>query len=104
MARGPDAGTLVERALHRSAADAGISIDIRDAAATRWASATFAGTRHVIDLVLDDTAAGRAWLGGLSDADLPLRGHLMADCVVAEMRRARHAIMVRVEALTVECA
>ncbi|HTG37489.1 hypothetical protein [Sphingomonas sp.] len=102
MARGPDAGTLVERALSLSAMRASIAMVVLDATATRWASATFSGARHVLDLRLSDTAAARQWLAGLAEADLPMRGHLMADCTVAHLHSAGGTIDVRIEALTVE--
>jgi hypothetical protein len=103
MARGPDAGTLVERALHQSAARAGVSLTITDAVASRWASATFAGARHVLDVEVAGDAAA-AWLGGLAEAELPMRGQLMADCVVVRRARRGDGFTAKIEALTVEIA
>jgi hypothetical protein len=102
MARGPDALTLLERALGLSATGAGIAVTVADAVATRWASATFSGCRHVLDMILDDTPQGRAWLASLVEADLPIRGHLLADCAVVRRRHDGGSIEARVEALTVE--
>ncbi|MEZ0495028.1 hypothetical protein [Sphingomonas sp. IW22] len=104
MARGPDAGTLVERALSLSATRAAISMVVTDAVVTRWASATFTGARHALELSLIDTAAARTWLATLSEAELPMRGHLMADCVVVRTREEGGMIDASVEALTVEVA
>ncbi len=102
MARGPDAGTLVERALTLSAAAAGVPMRIVEASATRWASATFAGARHILDLEVGADRASRAWLGTLGEADLPMRGQLVADCSVVATRTNAVSISARVEALTVE--
>ncbi|PCD02694.1 hypothetical protein COC42_15025 [Sphingomonas spermidinifaciens] len=104
MARGPDAGALVERALNLSAAAAGVPMRIVEASATRWASATFAGARHVLDLEVGGDRASRAWLGALGEAELPMRGQLMADCTVVATRVGERSVCARVEALTVETA
>src|SRR3546814_1170120 len=46
MSRGPDAGTLLTRALIAAAAADGVACAITDADWTRWASATFTGAQH----------------------------------------------------------
>ena len=102
MSRGPDIGTLLQRALLRDAAAAGCNVTIADAETTRWASATFAGARHRIVLAGPDDAALAAWLGGAAEADLPVRGHLVADLIVAAVARRDGAAEVAIEALTVE--
>lgn len=104
MARGPDAGALIERALTLSAAGAGVPMRIVEASATRWASATFAGARHVLDLQVGTDRASRAWLGDLGEMDLPMRGQLLADCTVVATRTNPASISARIEALTVETA
>lgn len=102
MSRGPDAATLLERALLADATAAGLSPVIGDAIATRWASATFSGVRHEIALTMRADAAAEGWLAGLPDADLRLRGHLLADLIVVAVERVAGVASVRLEALTVE--
>ncbi|MEP9402815.1 hypothetical protein [Sphingomonas sp. VNH70] len=97
MSRGPDAATLLERRLRIAAEAAGVAIAITVSDWTHWSSATFTGARHRLTLASAD-AGFDAWLAGLGDADLPLRGHLVADIVVT----ARHAAAAEVEVLTVE--
>lgn len=101
MTRGPDAATLLRRALERSA-PAEAAMLVRDITSTRWASATFAGERHELAIELAAGAAGDAWLGGLADAELPMRGHLVADLAVVRTERSGDATVARIEALTVE--
>lgn len=81
MSRGPEVTTLLERRLRISAEAAGVSIEIVGSRSTPWASATFNGARH--HLALESADAGFApWLATLPEADLPLRGHLVADLIV----------------------
>ncbi|GHH20131.1 hypothetical protein GCM10008023_27700 [Sphingomonas glacialis] len=102
MSRGPDAATLLRRALERHADAAGcdVSVCVRDS--TRWASATFAGARHTVALTLPDDPTGGLWLKALAEADLPIRGHLVADIVILSATRHDEELVVALEALTVE--
>lgn len=102
MSRGPDAATLLRRVLERDAEDRGCTLAVTGAAATRWASATFTGARHRLTLAAADDAALAAWLAGLGEADLPLRGHLVADIAVVAATRAAGRAALTIEALTVE--
>lgn len=102
MARGPDAGTLVERALALAARQSRVAMTVMEATATRWVSATFSGARHELRLSIADDPVARSWLGTLADADLPMRGHLLADCSVVRTQAADGRLDVWVEALTVE--
>lgn len=88
-----DAGLLLARALIADAARHGLGITIDDWRSHPWASATFTGARHAATLAVTGDPA--TWLAALPDADLPLRGHLVADIVA----RADAGI-VTVEALT----
>ncbi len=81
MSRGPDVTTLLERRLRIAAEAAGVAIEIVASEATPWASATFNGARHQLTLASTD-AGFAAWLATLPEADLPLRGHLVADLIV----------------------
>jgi hypothetical protein len=102
MSRGPDATTLLERALLADAGARGLTPVIGDAMAIRWASATFAGVRHELRLTLRGDDAGAAWLAGLPDAELVLRGHLVADLIVLAVERVAGVLSARLEVLTVE--
>jgi hypothetical protein len=102
VSRGPDAGTLLRRAIERDAIAAGFTILTTIAESTRWASATFVGAQHRLTLDMPDDGAAAAWLSRLSDADLPVRGHLVADVTVLSIERTAGRATVRVEALTVE--
>ena len=102
MSRGPDAGTAFRRAIECDAKAAGCAITVSEAAATRWASATFVGAQHRLRFVAADDAALERWLGGLADADLPTRGHLVADVAVLSVMCAGGEATVVLEGLTVE--
>ncbi len=102
MSRGPDAGTLLARAIERCARDAGIALSITRADWTRWASATFAGARHEIELRAVPADLLDGWIGALPDADLSVPTMLVADLVVVGVERDDQAVMIRIEALTVE--
>ncbi len=97
MSRGPDVATLLERRLRIAAEAAGVTLVIAASDWTRWASATFNGARHRLTLTSDDAGLD-AWLATLGEAELPLRGHLVADVAVT----ARHDGTAEVEVLTVE--
>ena len=102
MSRGPDAATLLERALLAAADAAGCPVAVVASDWTRWASATFTGARHSLTLT---TAAGPRldrWLVGLSEAEFGLRNYLLADLVVTRMCREGDRVTVALEALTVE--
>ena len=104
MSRGQDAETLLARALDEAAAAAGAELAVTGAERTRWASATFTGARHALTLAGRDGDAARAWLGGLAELELRLRGHLVADIAVNAVAQADGGISAQVEALTVEVA
>lgn len=102
MSRTPDAGVLLERALARGAAEAGIGLAILAADWTRWASVTFSGARHRLSVAAEPSARLDAWLAALPDAEFRLRGHLVADLAVAAVRRRGERVEIDLEALTVE--
>lgn len=101
MSRGPDAGTLLERALYRASCDAGCPIQIVESDWVRWASATFLGARHAITATALASPALDAWLATLAEAEWTLRGHLVADISVAGVTRAGNDVRIEIEALTV---
>lgn len=96
-ARVTDAAVLLVRALRIAARSAGATIAVRATDEGSWASATFAGIRHRIDLEIEPDAATEDWLAALPEAELHLRGHLVADLTVE-----RQADQVRLEVLTIE--
>lgn len=101
MSRGPDPTTLLERRLRIAAEAAGVSIAIPESVWTPWASATFNGARHRLTLRSDD-AGFAPWLATLPDAELPLRGHLVADLIVTGGTAGPDGSMATIEVLTVE--
>jgi hypothetical protein len=102
VSRGPDAGTLLVRAVEADAFGMGCIVRISGSDWTRWASATFNGARHELTLDAAESPALERWLGGLPDANLPIRGHLLADMVIKGIRRADGVATIALEALTVE--
>lgn len=102
MSRGPDAATLLERALLAAAERRGCPVSLAESTMERWASATFNGARHQITLVAARSAAFDKWLAELPEAEFTLRGQLVADLQVARVRRAGDAVTAMIEVLTVE--
>ena len=101
-ARGPDAGTLLRRAIERDAHDQGCTVAVDTLDLTRWASATFVGARHRLTLRAASGAGFDAWLAHLPEADLPLRRHLVADVSVLSVAQRDGIATCEIEALTVE--
>lgn len=102
MSRGPDASTLVERALTAAAGRAGSPVTIADSTTERWASVTFAGARHMLTLTAPCSDALDQWIAALPDEEFELRGHLVADLSVARIHRHDGHMAVALEVLTVE--
>ncbi|MGY4396734.1 hypothetical protein ACVWZA_001919 [Sphingomonas sp. UYAg733] len=102
MSRGPDAATLLVRALGRDADLARCPIDIGATDWTRWASATFSGARHTIRLSAPASARLDAWLTALPEAEIDLNGHLLASVAIESIQRSGDQVVIELEALTVE--
>ena len=102
MSRGPDAATLLARALTGSAAAAACPVTLVSSDWSRWASATFTGARHSVVLSAPPSPALIAWIATLPEAELVLRGHLVADLSVIAVRHAGDEITMGLEILTVE--
>ena len=102
MSRGPDPGTALVRALEANAKRAGCPVRLNASDWTRWASATFTGTRHSLTLTAAASPRLDRWLMGLSEAEFALRNYLLADLVVTRMCRDGDRVTVTLEALTVE--
>jgi hypothetical protein len=72
-----------------------------------WASITFSGERHRLDLRLSGTDAGKAadaFLDGLSEREFDLRGHVLADVALVGDVRDGDSVCLTLEALTVEAS
>jgi hypothetical protein len=99
-----DAATALLRAL-RAGVGGAVNFVLEELRSRAWASVTFSGARHEIAFRLEGGGAGEAagrFLSGLGAAELPLRGHIVADiALVSEQRRPDFA-SIRLEALTVE--
>lgn len=102
MSRGPDVTSLLERRLLLAAQVGGHGITIDAIESTPWASATFNGARHRVGLGGRATAELEAWLRALPEAELPLRGHLVADLALLSSETDGDRLRAEIEVLTVE--
>ena len=91
---------MLERAILAHASRNGITATVVEAQATPWASATFAGARHRLTLNVEGDA--RSWVAGLSEADLTIRRHLVADLVVEDQCKGNGWTTATIGVLTVE--
>ena len=82
MSRGPDAGTLVARAIEHDARRAGCAMVLALAESSRWASATFVGTLHRLTIAVDPVPGLRDWIDAMPEAEFAMRGHIVADLSV----------------------
>ncbi len=92
-----------ERALARSAANAGAALAVESHRATAWHSATFSGDRHELIVSGSPAATLATWSADLPALDLRLPGHLLADLRVAALDRRGDRVTLRIEGLTVAC-
>lgn len=70
-----------------------------------WASATFTGMRHRLEVRIDETGAGgeaQRLMRSLPEMDFRLPGHLVADIALIERRGADGGMAFTIEALTIE--
>lgn len=102
MSRGPDAATLLERRLLLVAQAGGQDLIVGDVQSVPWASATFNGARHRLTVQATASPGLDAWLQSLSEAELPLRGHLVADLALLSAAAEGDRLRVEIEVLTVE--
>ncbi len=75
---------------------------LKDSSSVPWASATFAGARHIIDLNVTGSCADLVtsqFLSSIEEEEFNIPGHLVADITAHVSGNT-----VRVEALTVEAA
>ena len=70
-----------------------------------WASATFSGLRHFIEVAVTGEAASKCaqiLAAELRELEFDLAKHIVADVTVTKMRDTPLVIIISVEALTVE--
>jgi hypothetical protein len=97
----PSAGDELRRALRAEF----VQLAIESLASRSWASVTFSGARHRLVLRFegeDAAAAADAFLDGLGEREVVLRGHILADIALVTDERERGMARLTVEALTVE--
>ena len=80
--RGPDAGTLLIRAVRGHAAATGLTMHVESIACTPWASATFVGTLHRLTAAAMPVPGLRDWIEALPEAEFAMRGHIVVDLTV----------------------
>lgn len=90
-----------ERAVVRSAGQAGVTLSVERHRAVAWHSATFSGDRH--ELVVGATAEGGVadWAARLPTMELVIPSYLLADLRVPLCERIGDIMRVRIEGLTV---
>ena len=88
-------------ALLRALAATGPAFTLAEAESRDWSSATFTGERHRLRIELADDAATAAWLAALPEAEIAVRGRLVADVAVTEVRHEGGRVHATVEALTI---
>jgi hypothetical protein len=98
--RGPDAGTLLIRALRSHASGAGVTMHIESIACTPWASATFVGTLHRLTVAAVSVPGLRYWIDGLPEAEFTMRGHIVADLTVERIETIGDREHVTIAVLT----
>jgi hypothetical protein len=67
-----------------------------------WASATFTGMRHELRFSLPWTREAVIAAINLSEADMPMDDHFVADLRVIQCERQGERLMIELEALTIE--
>lgn len=90
-----DPATLLVRSLIAHARGLGVTVRAESIGSRPWVSATFEGERVAIEL--SGLEGGAGWLANLPEAELPVRGHIVADLTVG----SRTAGTVRLEALLI---
>lgn len=101
----PTAGDELKRVLRVNFVKLGAAVAIESQASRSWASITFSGERHRLALCLPGpgaAAAADAFLDGLAERDFALRGHVLADIVLADRSDEDEQVRLVLEALTVE--
>jgi hypothetical protein len=79
----------------------GAGTEIHARPSRNWASITFTGARHLLEIRLP-TRALAMFEDGLGEAEFALRGHLLADIAISGRRTEGDATLLEIEALTIE--
>ena len=98
--RGPDAATLLIRALRTHAAASGCPIHLVTVESHGWASATFTGMQHRVTIAADPVPGLRSWLDALPEAELELHGHIVADLAIDALESIDGRTHISIAALT----
>jgi hypothetical protein len=102
VAARPRRGTAREALIAALAARGGPGTDVTRTTSQCWASITFEGARHQIELRLAGRAQADAFEQDLAESEFALRGHLLADIRVSSRRAEGESVVLEVEALTIE--
>ncbi|WP_164115424.1 hypothetical protein [Sphingorhabdus sp. Alg239-R122] len=97
-----DAGDMLSAALVEASRGQGRVIRRTGKA---WASATFAGMRHSIEMYFagtDAVTAGKALAIRLNEREFDLKGHIVADINAVQEAEQDGTFTLEIEALTVE--
>ena len=81
---------------------AGIDLVVPDHRSRPWASATFVGAQHAVTLLAPRSPGLGCWAAALPDAELPLRGHVVASLAVERIEDDGVQVILTVEVLTLE--
>ena len=98
--RGPNAGTLLIRALRSHASAAGVTLHLDSIVCTPWASATFTGTQHRLTIAADPVPGLRDWIATLPEAEFAVRGHIVADFAIDALETIVDRAHVTIAVLT----
>lgn len=99
-----DATEGLVRAIRGVFAGAG-KFTLEELVSRAWASVTFSGSRQELAFRVEGDeaeAAAARFVSGLSAAEFPLRGHIVADIALVSEERKPGCARIRLEALTVE--
>lgn len=93
-----------EGALRRALADlfaqAHVTANFGNIRCKEWASVTFSGMRHALQVRLGGPGAD-ALIAGLGEHEFALQGHILVDIAATELERDGEERLFEVEALTV---
>ena len=94
------AEAALRRALAELFAQADVTANIGTIRSEEWASVTFSGMRHALELRLAGMGAD-ALIAGLGEHEFDLKGHILIDIAATELGRDGEDRVFAVEALTV---
>ena len=100
----PDAGEALARALERRLGSFAVTLHVNEISSRAWTSITFSGARLRLMLRIEGEDAGAAGhaLRSIEAEGLELNGHVLADMTIVEVRDRSGAVLLTLDALTVE--